>query len=303
MGSFAKTAGGIGAAVLAGTTLTMAQAPAQAAAKKIVVVPCSSPALAAAITAANTTPATLRLAANCTYDVTTAAVAGVDALPIITGNVRLIGGPSTTIRRNPAAGTVRLLEVATTGTLRIDGIFLLNGASPGSGGAIENAGALTLNQVTVSGNTATTDGGGVNNAFGGRALIFRTIVGQNAAQGGSGGGVNNVGSLTFQESRATANNAISVGTGGGGISNELAATSRLIQSTLDHNTTTGSGGGIRNLGTTLVDHTLIERNTAAVDGGGIFNVPPGTVTVTVSIIRNNTPNNCSPLNTITGCTN
>lgn len=300
MGSFAKTAGGIGIAMFAGATLTMP--PAQAAAKKVVTVPCSSPALAAAITAANLTPATLRLAANCTYDITAPATA-TDALPIITGNVRLVGGPSTTIRRNTAAGAVRLLEVAAAGTLRIDGIFLLNGTSATTGGAILNAGALTLNQVTLSGNTAATNGGGVENAVGGRVLIFRTIVSGNTALAGAGGGVDNNGSLTFEESRASVNNAISAATGGGGINTALAATSRVIQSTLDHNTTTGTGGGIRNLGTTLVDHTLIERNTATVNGGGIFNLAPGTVTVIVSIIRLNTPNNCFPLNTIAGCTN
>jgi hypothetical protein len=302
MGSFAKKAGGVGAAVLAGAALTMAQAPTEAVAKQVVNVPCSSPALAAAITAANATSAILRLAANCTYDIVTPATA-TDALPIITGNVRLVGGPSTTIRRNPAAGAVRLLEVATTGTLRIDGIFLLNGASATTGGAIENAGALTLNQVTASGNTAATNGGAVNNTATGRALIFRTIISGNTALAGSGGGVNNIGSLTFQESRASANNSISAATGGGGINTDVAATSRVIQSTLDHNTTTGVGGGIRNLGTTIVDHTLIELNAATINGGGIFNLPPGTVTVTVSIIRNNTPNNCFPLNTIPGCTN
>jgi hypothetical protein len=301
MGSLARTAGAVGVAVLAGAALTMTQSPAQAA-KKQVTVPCSSTALATAITAANATltGTTLLLAANCTYNIVTPATA-TDALPIITGNVRLVGGPSTAIRRDPAAGAVRLLEVATTGTLRVDGIFLLNGASATTGGAIENAGVLTLNQVTVNGNTAATTGGGVDNAVGGRAVIFRTLISNNTALAGAGGGVNNAGSLTFQESRATGNDSISAATGGGGINTEVGATSRVIQSTLDNNTTTGSGGGIRNLGATLVDRTLIEGNSAAVSGGGIFNLPPGTVVVTTSTIRNNTPNNCFPLGTIPGC--
>jgi hypothetical protein len=290
----------VGAAVLAGAALAMTQSPAQAA-KKQVSVPCSSPALAAAITAANATPTTLLLAANCTYNIVTPATA-TDALPIITGNVRLVGGPSTSIRRDPGAGAVRLLEVAVAGTLRIDGIFLLNGASATTGGAVENAGALTLNQVTASGNTAVTSGGAVDNAVTGRALIFRTVINNNTATAGPGGGVNNAGSLTFQESRATANNSISAATGGGGINTTVGATSRVLQSTIDRNTTTGSGGGLRNLGTKIVDHTLTELNAAAVSGGGIFNLPPGTVTHTNSITRNNTPNNCFPLGTIPGCT-
>jgi hypothetical protein len=292
----------VGAAVLAGAALAMTQSPAQAA-KKQVSVPCSSPALAAAITAANASliQTTLHLAANCTYNIVTPATAA-DALPIITGNVRLVGGPSTSIRRDPAAVGVRLLEVAVAGTLRIDGIFLLNGASATTGGAIANAGALTLNQVTASGNTAVTSGGAVDNAVTGRALIFRTVINNNTATAGPGGAVNNAGSLTFQESRATANNSISAATGGGGINTTVGATSRVLQSTIDRNTTTGSGGGLRNLGTKIVDHTLTELNAAAVSGGGIFNLPPGTVTHTNSTTRNNTPNNCFPLGTIPGCT-
>jgi hypothetical protein len=293
--------------VLAGAALTMAQTPAQAAARKQVVVPCSAPALATAITAANATSATLLLAANCTYDITTAATAS-DALPIITGNVRLVGGPSTTIRRNVAAGAVRILEVATTGTLRVDGIFILNGAPAAAlpGGGIQNAGSLTLNQVTLSGNTAATaTGGGVNNAVGGLATIRRTIISGNTATGaaGSGGGVNNAGTLTIDQSRLSANNSTDAASGGGGLATQVGASSSVIQSTLDHNTTTGSGGGIRNLGNTLIDHTLIELNAATISGGGIFNQAPGTVTIFTSTIRNNTPNNCFPLNSIAGCTN
>ncbi|MDN3358095.1 hypothetical protein [Actinomadura sp. DC4] len=300
MASFAKTAGGIGAAVLASTALTMAPAQAQAAAKKTVIVPCSSPALATAITAANTTPALLRLAANCTYDITTAASVD-DALPLITGTVYLVGGPSTTIRRNVSAGNVRLLHVAISGTLHVYGIFLINGDTPATGGGIENSGRVVLKHVTLSGNTAASDGGGVHNNTTGNVLISRSIVSGNTSTGGVGGGVNNAGVVTFQDSRVSANNA--GGAGGGGLNTSAGATSRLIQSTFHHNTTTGSGGAVRNLGLTLVDHTLVERNTASVSGGGIFNQPPGAVTVRVSAIRLNTPNNCFPLNAIPGCRN
>jgi hypothetical protein len=303
MGSFTRTAGAVGAATLAGAALAMTQSPAQAAPRKQLSVPCSAPALAAAIVAANATPTTLFLAANCTYDVTTAATA-TDALPIITGNVRIVGGPSTTIRRNPSAGAVRIFEVAAGGTLRVDGIFILNGAPAAGvpGGGIQDAGSLTLNQVTLSGNVATgAAGGGLNITATGRALVNRTVVSGNTATGaGSGGGINNSGLLTIDESRLSFNNA---GTGGGGgLATQAGATSQVIQSTLDHNTTTGNGGGISNAGTTTLIRTLVERNTAALNGGGVFNVAPGTVTLSGSIIRNNTPNNCFPLNTIPGCT-
>src|SRR6184192_2070961 len=104
MGSIAKVTGGAGAAILAGGTLLMAS-PAQASAPgaRVVRVPCSSAALAAAITAANAPGgAVLRLARHCTYTVTTPATAAT-GLPDITGDVALVGGPGTTIQRDPTA--------------------------------------------------------------------------------------------------------------------------------------------------------------------------------------------------------
>jgi hypothetical protein len=296
MGSFVTTASVFGAAALA---LTMAQTPAQAA-RKIVTVPCSPSALSTAIAAANVTPTTLRLAAHCAYDITTAATAA-DALPIITGNVRLVGGPSTTIERAPTAAAFRILEVAAGGTLRVDGIFIQNGAPaagvPGAG--IETAGSLTLNRVTLGGNATTTaNGGGVDITSTGTALINRTVISGNTA-GGFGGGINNAGHLTLQNSRLSANNASA---GGGGLATQSSATSHVTRSTLELNTTSASGGGIDNLGTTLIDHTLIQHGAATAGGGGISNPAPGIVTLTRSTVRDNTPNNCLPLGTIVGCT-
>jgi predicted outer membrane repeat protein len=309
MGSFGRKASAIGAAILGGTALMTAPPAAQAqVTKQIVNVPCSSPALASAITAANTTPAILRLAAFCTYNITTASVPGVNALPTVTGSMTLLGGPSTTIRRDPAAGAARLLQVSTTGSLRVEGIFVLNGAlGVGSGGGIQNAGSLHLVNVTLSGNSTTAgNGGGVENLSTGRARIFRTIISGNTAGGiSSGGGIDNAGQLTLDESRVSANNATSnlATGGGGGLSTQTGSTSTIVQSTFDHNTTAGNGGAIFNQGTTSLLRTLVELNTAAISGGGIFNLAPGTVTLSVSIVRFNTPNNCFPLNTIAGCVN
>jgi len=102
----------------------------------------------------------------------------------VTGTVVLVGGPSTAIRRDLAAGAMRILEVASTGTLRIHGIFILNGATPAGepGGAIQNGGALTLAQVTLSGHTTNiASGGALNNT--GRAVVIRTLISGNIADG------------------------------------------------------------------------------------------------------------------------
>ncbi|MDN3358094.1 hypothetical protein [Actinomadura sp. DC4] len=298
MSSSLRAAGGIGAAVLAGAALTMAQAPARAAAKKVVFVPCSAPALAAAITAANVTPTTIRLSADCTYDITTPAVIGSTALPPITGNVTMIGGPSTALRRDPNIAVARILQVNAGGRLDLEGVFVLNGIADGAGGGgILNNGSLVLRQDTLSGNTGP-NGGAVSNGATANALISRTVISSNSTTG-SGGGVINLGSLTVSGSRLTGNTS---GIDGGGIATVSGAT-HLIQSTIDRNVATGTGGGIYNVATTTLSRTLVELNRAVNvgGGGGIRNVAPGVVTLSVSSVRNNTPDNCSPPNTISGC--
>src|SRR5699024_4389332 len=137
MGWIETTTGCSGIAVLAMVGLA-AGPPDARASVSVVRVPCDSSSLANAILGGNVQPATIRLAPHCVYDIT-------GQLPQVTGNVTLIGGPSTTIRHDPGtAANYRLLDVATTGTLRVLGVFLRNGNPAGDGGAIRNAGRLVL---------------------------------------------------------------------------------------------------------------------------------------------------------------
>ena len=295
MGSFSRVAGGAGAAVLAGGTLIMAS-PAQSMASgpRVVKVPCSAAALAAAITSANIVSAVLRLSANCTYIITTPATA-TTGLPTITGNVTLVGVPGTVIRRAPGAALFRILDVAAGGTLRVTGIAITNGNTAGLGGGIQNAGTLALRHVTLSGNTAG-NGGGVANAAGATATISRSILNANTTTGVGGGGLINSGRLTVFGSALSANTAP---INGGAVNTQSTGTTRLIQSTVDHNTSGGLGGGLSNLGTTALDRTLVTTNRGS--GGGGIATGNTNVTLVRSIVRNNIPNNCNPLNTIPGC--
>jgi hypothetical protein len=291
------------AVVLAGVALarsmwSVAQAEAVTAVRQLIRVPCSAPALSASINAANTVSATLRLAAGCTYQIT-------DTLTV-SGTVVLLGGPSTTIR--PATGfTGRLLDVSTTGRLRVQGIAIVggNGNLDDEGVGVRNAGSLVLNFVTVGGNTTNNgNGAGVANLQSARALIAHTLISGNNATGnanigsGVGGGVLNKGSLTLFQSRVSANTAENSGSG---MATEATGTTRVIQSTFDHNSAEGSGGGLLNSGTTSLDRTLVVHNRAGVSGGGILQ-NGGIITVRRSIIRANTPDNCAPANSVPGCT-
>lgn len=300
MGSFSKATRGAGAAILTGGTLLTAS-PAWSAAVPpsvrvvpIVRVPCSAAALAGAITRANAQGGVLRLAPFCVYDITTPATAAT-GLPTITGDVALAGGPSTTIRRNPASAAFRVFDVASGGRLRVAGIAILNGRTAALGGGIQNAGTLVLSRVTLSGNTAAS-GGGVANNPGGTVTMWRTLVSGNATTSVGGGAVLNFGRLTVGTSVLKANTAP---INGGGINTQPTGVARLVQSTVELNTSGGLGGGLSNLGNTTLSRTLVTRNRASA-GGGIA-TGNANVLLSRSVVTNNQPGNCSPPNTIAGC--
>jgi hypothetical protein len=290
VGSFARMAGSVAGATLAGATMLAAPSTANAL-ERIIAVPCNTARLIAAIAQANATvDTTIRLAGNCTYLTRSSLV--------LTGrDTRLVGGPSTVIKADPAQPPFGpILGVFTGATVRVQGIFIIGGNNPIGGGGIANAGTLTLSFVTVTGNAADV-GGGVFNT--GRLLVIRTVIKANTANQ-FGGGIANTATLTVVESVVSGNHA---GGTGGGIEN--GGTAAIRQSTIDKNTA-ATGGGITNEehGTTTVDRSLVEQNKAGpglASGGGILR-SSGTVILRRSIVRFNAPTNCSPVGGIPGCT-
>ncbi|MFB9836490.1 hypothetical protein [Actinoallomurus acaciae] len=298
MRSFYRMGGGLG--VVTAMMAAPVSAPSASASGQFAVA-CDATALASAVIAANASPAILRLAPRCVYNITS-------QLPQITGNVVLVGGPSTTIRHDPAtAANFRLLDVGASGGLRVIGIFLRNGNPAGNGGGVQNAGRLVLDHVTLNGNLAGAsavaggNGGALANLPGARALVARSVISSNEAiralaetGTGNGGGIDNAGDLTIFASRLVANNATSAlsvaGTGnGGGLATQPGGVSRVIQATINENTATNAGGGVFNAGTTSLIRSLVLRNRATI-AGGVF----GSVTLRRSIVRGNTPDNCVP---------
>lgn len=303
MGSFVRTAGGVAAAALIGAGA--AAVPSTAGARAQLNVPCSTSALIATINAANTAGSgTLQLAANCNYDLTTAVTVGTrgpDGLPIITGDITLLGGPSTHIRRT-VASPFRIAEVGTGARLNVQGVFIENGdAGANTGGGILSArGTVVLVQTTVRNNTADS-GAGISNDSGTVVLDLVHLHNNNVRAGGGGGGaIYNDGRLSVIRSLIRSNRA---NTSGGGIYNEQGGSASFFRTTIDANTAGGNGGGLFNGvgGRAALTRTLVERNTAA-DGGGIFNSDgPSRLTLSASLIRPNTPNNCAPAGSVTGC--
>jgi hypothetical protein len=202
-----------------------------------------------------------------------------------------------------------------------------NTGGPGSaGGGIASQGTATLDNCSVSRNTAS-DGGGIVN-IGDLRLKNNSQVAGNSATGtplqdGFGGGILNVaddvhvGTVTLVNSSVIGNSAKNDGGGianapratadlhnspvtnnytatdGGGIAN--AGTMTLTQSPVTNNTAVQNGGGISNKfgGTVKVNSSDVTGNTALNDGGGIFNQSPSTVYLNNSNVRGNYPNQCS----------
>jgi hypothetical protein len=177
MGSFVRLPGSMAAIVLAGAALAAAAAPATAQAQAKL--PCSTDALVTAIDTANSSgPARIDLRPYCTYDIT-APAAATDGLPVITGDITLVGGPNTVIERSASASDpFRILDVAAGGTLSVTGISIQNGSVSGLGGGIQNAGTLKLKHVTLSGNHAS-NGGALANLTGATARVLNALIATN----------------------------------------------------------------------------------------------------------------------------
>jgi hypothetical protein len=179
----------------------------------------------------------------------------------------------------------RLFAVAEGVTAELRGFVVTRGVAP-LGGAIWNAGVLTLTNTTVSGSSAA-EGGGIHNVQTGTMTLMEARVLENDAD--LGGGIFNDGTLTAVRTLVSENTAVG---SGAGIFNERALT--LAGSTLSDNKAGGAGGGISNVpggdggdgpGSLTLINSDVSWNTADFNGGGISS--HGVVTLTGSTVSRN----------------
>jgi hypothetical protein len=212
-----------------------------------------------------TTPATITL---------TSGELLVDKSITITGP----GADQLSVNGNAAS---RVFHVGKTAT--ISGLTITNGSTGGSGGGIYNDHAtLTVSKCTLSGNSNDYGGGIYNDGDYGSATLTinnSTVSGNSASSGG--GGIYNIGrfgsvTLTINNSTLSGNLASSGGGiynyGGGSLSS---ATLTINNSTLNGNSAS-SGGGIYNNGqfgsvTLTINNSTLSGNSAS-SGGGISNI-------------------------------
>ncbi len=180
----------------------------------------------------------------------------------ITKNLTITGaGASQTII--DGGGITGIIHIS-AGTVAISDVTLRNGNGTGNfddGGALYNAGTLTLTNTAISGNTADSEGGGIFNDATLR-LVNSTVSGNRTPAGCCGGLETGSGGLTLVNSTVSGNTAAFSGAGGIGIFGPAT----LVNSTVSGNSAlAGPGGGVRVgvAGTVTLKNTVIAGNTAA----------------------------------------
>ena len=257
--------------------------------------------------AGSLTNPTLRLYSNCTGDT------AISASMVITGGplgATLHGVPGDSVV-SVISGTVTLANLDITGGT---GHATPNNGNGGPvGGGIYNVGSLTLNNVTVRGNSAYAGGGiwnvpgsqiwlggssgtSVNHntaTYGGGIFDYQAVdtatkaqINANTATAGGGGIFEYQASATLGNTSITGNTNTAVADktqyGGGGIA-MYQSTVSLPNSNVNNNTSGGPGGGIANQGGSLsASHASIKGNTATTQGGGVWNYG-GTLSFTTSV--------------------
>lgn len=281
--------------------LLAAVAATPSAADTYTIVPCSTTALRAALTAANAADGgDLVLAPGCTYTLSDA-VADEDGLPQITAPIT-VAGAGTTIDRVASAPAFRIFDVAAEGDLTLSAVTVSGGSVSSEGGGILNNGTLRLNGAEVK-NASAESGGGVANH--GDLYVNAGRIAFNTAST-SGGGLLNSGTAEIRGSSVDGNTVTGTDGLGGGILNDGGSV-EVSLSAVGSNTATASGSsgaGLATVGGSLdVNSSTVENNEAATAPGGIYN-DGGAVLLVLAGVFDNAPTNCagSP-SPVVGCFN
>jgi CSLREA domain-containing protein len=208
-------------------------------------------------------------------------IALASALPDITstgGDELIISGAGQTITID-GGDNVRPYNIVAGATVTISTQTIEDGdAGAGFGGAINNAGALTLVGVLIQSSEA--DRGGAVYSAAGASLTVNggMFSGNNATSVFGGGAFYNVnGSVTMTGSIVTGNTSAG---NGGGLRTD-GGTVTITESTFSDNSSDGNGGAIASLanaaGSVSVIKSTLSGNDAVASGGGIYNQSPLTV--------------------------
>jgi len=214
--------------------------------------------------------------------------AGIYNLATLNVQNSTIGGASASNHANFGGG---IYNTAGTTTMD-DSTVSANTASDGAG--IYNWATLNVTNSTIGGAGAgnqANNGGGIYNSFGITTVDGCTV---SANTAGEGAGIYNIATLNVTNSTIGGAGAGNQANLGGGIYNETGGTTTVTGSTVSANTASPYGGGIYNKDTLNVLKGSTIGGTGAGNqanfGGGIFNAA-GTTTVDGSNVRANMATN------------
>ncbi len=195
-------------------------------------------------------------------------------LPDITASLTITGpgANNLTVQRGTGGEYGIFSFPGTNHANTVSGLTIRNGLTPGSGGGIYSAGALTLIDCVITDNHAQV-GGGVQLVFG--SGTFTNCAISNNTADLQGGGINYQGStghaLTLTNCTISGNTANGFGSGGGILNLSglnTTSTMEVVNCTIANNiSSTSNGGGIRTSGgpgsptTTVLRNTIIANNT------------------------------------------
>ncbi|MBP7689007.1 MAG: hypothetical protein KA765_13905, partial [Thermoflexales bacterium] len=167
--------------------------------------------------------------------------------------------------------------------------IVTNTGGEGGGMAVLIGSAVTLTQVTVSGNTSRDSGGGLRVSDLAQVSVQDSQITANIAEL-HGGGINNAGTLDIQNSTVSGNHSAD----GGGVGND--GTLWLINSTLSGNFADNGGGGLSNVTSNsqaYLNNVTVVNNLADADangsgqGGGLWSSVGALFAVNTLIAQNN----------------
>ncbi len=215
-------------------------------------------------------------------------------LPAIAVNATVTGPGSANLTIS-GGSAYQIFSINSGVAASISGLTIANGAVTGgaNGGAVFNAGSLTISTTTFNNNSASGgDGGAIENS-GGTLIVTSVVFTNNSASLGGGIQISS-GTATVSYSTFTGNSA---GAGGGAIDN--LGTLTVNGGTFASNTvTSGAGGAIVNdgqsgFGAATITGAAFNNNTASGNGGAVQSVNSGALAIVSSTFTSNTATNGS----------
>lgn len=191
---------------------------------------------------------------------------------------------STAIKDGGGGGAI---YISGGGSLTLSNVVVAGNIATSGAITIDDGGSLTVNSSTINGNTASFGGGIYNN---GSVTIANTTISGNTASRSGGGIYVAKGSLSLRDSTISSNTAASPSVGGGGILVESVASAAITGSLLSSNAATNyNGGGIHSRGSLSLVNSTLSGNSARNGGGGLcvgalcVNPPPTTTSSSATL--------------------